>query len=59
MFHGYLSSLVLLHARFDVPFPSGDQLKGDAYFLSLVNPAAPAPASDVAAADKSPSASVA
>lgn len=37
MLHGYLSSLVLLHARFGAALPKA--LRGDAYFLSLVSSA--------------------
>jgi predicted acylesterase/phospholipase RssA len=34
MLHGYLSSLVLLHAKFDAKLP--DKIRGEQYFLSLV-----------------------
>ena len=38
MLHGYLSSLVLLHAFFDAKLP--DPIKGEGYFLHLVDPEA-------------------
>jgi hypothetical protein len=54
MLHGYLSTLVMLHAQFGAPLP--EEPRGDDYFLSLVSgtlkahEATSAPRSEAAAA---------
>jgi predicted acylesterase/phospholipase RssA len=48
MLHGYLSSLVLLNARFGTALP--EALRGDDYFLSLVTGVAPAQIGEPASA---------